>query len=108
MPSAALTRQLTIDFPLEGERIASQPYTVRLSAVGDENGARVVLAVDDEAPRPCRQAAGHWWYDWESPAPGEHRLTAALLSSDGEVLAGAVRTFAVARVRRERRAGAAA
>jgi hypothetical protein len=75
--------QLSVDFPRQGERINSANYTFRISAPGD---VKVEVAVDQGDWKPCRQAAGYWWYDWSGYENGEHEITARLVSNTGRAV----------------------
>lgn len=77
----ALKSQLSVDFPQEGERIAAPQYTLRLSC--PENVRKVEVAIDDGEFQACRQAAGHWWYDWAGYEDGAHEVVARIETQDG-------------------------
>lgn len=72
---------LTIDFPQEGEPIASREYTLRLTAA--EGVPAVEVSLDGGPWSSCRPAVGHWWFDWSGFAPGEHELRGRAVGADG-------------------------
>ena len=72
---------VTIDFPLNGDRISAQYYGVRISAPG---GRPVQISIDGGEWKPCRESAGHFWFDWTGIPAGEHKLTAQIQTADGK------------------------
>lgn len=84
MPETADDVQLAIDFPRKEEKIASSRYTVRISAPVT---GFVDISVDGMPFEPCRQAVGHWWYDWTGYLSGQHRAVVRLTSEDGRPMA---------------------
>ncbi|HEX4048700.1 MAG TPA: hypothetical protein VH309_12730 [Elusimicrobiota bacterium] len=95
MPAAAVKKKIAIDYPKRHERISSPAYTFRLSAALERDES-VEISVDDGPFRPCRFAAGYWWYDWAGYRSHHHRLIARIVSPDGDVVSEAARRFAVA------------
>ena len=95
MPATAVKKKISIDYPKQHERIASDRYTFRVSA---ELGAneRVLVSVDDAAFRPCRFAEGFWWFDWDGYRSHHHRLVAKIVTPDGDVVSEISRRFLVA------------
>lgn len=73
--------QFSVDYPPQGATISSPQYAVRVSAPEDARGVEV--SVDQGAWRPCRKAAGHWWYDWSGYDDGEYEIIARLETADG-------------------------
>lgn len=73
---------LAVDFPRQGERIASREYTLRVSA--PEDIKRMDVSIDQGDWLPCRKSAGYWWYDWSGYDSGEHEILARIETSDGK------------------------
>lgn len=67
------TIQASIDFPQENETVTSPCYTLRIAAPADAE--RVEVSIDDGDWRLCREAGGHFWYDWSNYANGRHEAT---------------------------------
>ena len=95
MPATAVKKKISIDYPKQHERIASDRYTFRLVASlrADE---RVLVAVDDAPFQPCRFAEGYWWFDWYGYRSHHHRLVARIVTPDGDVVSETTRRFVVA------------
>ncbi|MBI4376969.1 MAG: hypothetical protein HY549_11030 [Elusimicrobia bacterium] len=73
--------QLSVDYPQQGERVISPQYTLRLSA--PEGAKNVEVSIDQGDWRCCRQADGHWWYDWSGYDNGEHEIVARIETQEG-------------------------
>jgi hypothetical protein len=85
-------RYVRVDHPLEGEIIASQTYSFRISASPTE---RVEVSIDDRDWLPCRLSVGYWWYDWSDFGAGHHSLLARIPSEGKRHLTSKARQFAV-------------
>ena len=85
-------RYVQVDYPMEGEMIASHFYSFRISASPTE---RVEISIDDEEWLPCRQSVGYWWYDWSHLTVGLHSLQARILSAGTRELKSKPRQFTV-------------
>ncbi|MFI5363441.1 MAG: hypothetical protein ACHQ49_15855 [Elusimicrobiota bacterium] len=90
---ASVRTQLSVDFPRQGETIASDAYTFRISAPGDVQ--KVEVAIDQAEWRPCRQSAGYWWSDWSGYENGEHEITARLVTAEGRAISAEPHEFFV-------------
>jgi hypothetical protein len=92
-----IMESLVIDYPVEGETVASPEYTIRLSATGGHAGGvrRAEVSIDGGPWSACRPAAGYWWYDWSGYLAGRHQLRTRLQLRDGRVAQAAQRTIAV-------------
>ena len=64
---------LTVDFPVESERILPGHYAVRVSAPADEN---VEISIDGGDWQECRSSVGYHWYDWQPTRAGRHTVCA--------------------------------
>lgn len=75
--------RLAIDYPQENETIWNGHYAVRITTT-DCDG--VDLSIDGQASHPCRNVAGHWWFDLRGLAAGSHLLTARLHKGGSDVV----------------------
>ena len=79
---AAVTAEVTLDYPQERERVIGPEYTFRVAA---RAASRVEIAIDGNAWQPCRQAEGYWWYDWSGYLSGKHQAVARIQpQNDGQ------------------------
>lgn len=69
---APLKPAVTCDYPQPGQAISSAEYTLRFSTSFETPSVEV--SIDGGAWQPCREAVGHWWFDWSGYAGGEHAL----------------------------------
>ena len=83
-----------LDYPVQGDTISGRDYTVRISA--PEGTKLVEVAVDQGQWKPCRQAAGYWWYDWSGYEAGEHEIVARSNTPEGRTLRSEPHEFLVA------------
>lgn len=83
---------LVIDFPAADETIWSGHYAVRMNAIAPEG---VEIRLDDGPWLPCRNEAGHWWYDLYDLPDGRHELAARPVNAGETGIA--VRKFKVSR-----------
>ena len=79
-----LTQKVTTDYPRQNDKISSVCYTIRLSAPQGVKKAEV--SIDQGDWLPCREAIGHWWYDWSGYSDGEHEVVARITLQDGNVI----------------------
>lgn len=63
-----------IEYPADGERIASEHYAVKVRAPQDATA--VDVAVDGRDWKPCREDGGVWVFDWSGYHAGGHTLFA--------------------------------
>ena len=84
---------LSVDYPRQGETIASDTYTFRINAPQDVQ--KVELAVDQAEWRPCRLSAGFWWCDWSGYENGEHEIVARLVTAEGRAVSSEPHEFFV-------------
>ena len=80
-----------VDYPVKGEIISSERYTVRVSA--PEGARKVELMIGRGAWRACRPGAGYWWCDWTGYASGEQRIVARAEGPDGRCITSDSREF---------------
>ncbi|MBI3547536.1 MAG: hypothetical protein HY078_00645 [Elusimicrobia bacterium] len=71
---------VAVDHPRDDERILSNEYSIRISAAP---AGKVEISIDGGEWQPCREAVGHWWYDWSGYGPGRHRVVARLQPLSG-------------------------
>jgi hypothetical protein len=82
-----------IEYPQQGENILSPTYSFR---VGAPAGAECVdVSIDQGEWRPCRNAAGYWWYDWSGYDDGEHEIIARTRAPKGRWLLSTPHEFMV-------------
>ena len=86
-------KEVGIDFPHPGETIAPGSYSFRIAAPADAK--EVSLSIDDEAWHPCRQSDGHWWFDWNNEAAGDHVAVSRVIENDGSMHVTQPRLFRV-------------
>ena len=88
MPLAAPARdaggRVTLDYPVNAEKITAPGYTLRAGTVGDAE--RVEISIDQGDWRPCRYSVGYWWYDWGGYAEGRHRAEVRACLKNGRTL----------------------
>lgn len=83
MPVRQKSRSIRLDYPQPGEEIQSPHYTLRFAA--DATPRAVEVSIDDGPWRACREALGHWWFDWSGFGSGEHGLALRVTCADGTV-----------------------
>lgn len=83
---------VSIDYPAEGESVRPGHYSVRLSVAGADQAQ---VRVDGGEWRDCREAVGHFWFDW-APLPGAARLEARARAGKGRWTAAPARDCVVA------------
>jgi hypothetical protein len=88
----ARTTSLSVDYPLEGEIVASAAYTVRITAGTPQS---VEVSLDGEGWLPCRESVGHWWYDLSGYRAGVHTLDARMKNAAGKTVKAKPRQFTV-------------
>ena len=74
---------LTIDFPIEDEKVQGLCYTIR---IGSSNEGRVQISFNDAQWNPCRFNSGYWWFDWGYFVRGDYRIVARMVNDKGEVI----------------------
>jgi hypothetical protein len=85
--------RLSVDFPLQNDKITSAGYTIRVSA---PPGIKTVeVTIDQGDWQTCRQSAGYWWFDWSGYENGEHEVTARLVTPEGRSVSSESREFFV-------------
>jgi len=73
---------IAVEYPRERECITGREYTFRVAA---KEASRVELSIDEGEWRTCRQADGHWWYDWSGYMTGKHQAVARIQpQNDGQ------------------------
>ncbi|MFI5345622.1 MAG: hypothetical protein ACHQ51_04530 [Elusimicrobiota bacterium] len=82
--------EVSVDYPLEGESVRSGHYSIRLTSAG---AGQVQVRLDGEWT-DCREAVGHFWYDW-SPLAGSVRIEARARVGKGRWTAASPRACVV-------------
>ena len=90
--AAQQKRYVRVDYPTEGETIASETYAFRVSASATE---RVEISIDNGEWLPCRPSVGYWWYDWSHFNAGPHSLQARIPPAGTRELKSKPRQFTV-------------
>jgi len=93
--SRAIKNSIALDYPLENETITSRDYSFRMTAEGD---IKSVMAFIDSGNngQTCREAVGHWWYDWSGYQDGDHNVRIEARTGSGKKLVTETRSFRVA------------
>ncbi len=76
--------RVTLDYPVNAEKITAPGYTLRAGTVGDAE--RVEISIDQGDWRSCRHSVGYWWYDWGGYAEGRHRAEVRACLKNGRTL----------------------
>lgn len=84
-----------VEFPAENETIVSTAYTFRILA--PEGAVTVDVSINQGEWRPCREALGLWWHDWNTEGDGEYEAVARARENDGTVTVSEPRIFFVKR-----------
>jgi hypothetical protein len=85
--------KITVEYPKENESINSKHYAFKISARIPV--VKVEVSLDGSELKACRQAAGHWWFDWTGYSSKGYALTARARSKDGAEHMSSVRRFVV-------------
>ena len=80
--TAAPKDYAVIDFPANGEVLKPAHYAVRIGA----SQGPVEISIDGSAWKPCRQAGGYFWFDWNKIPLGDHKLAARARTRDGKTV----------------------
>lgn len=75
--------KVTLDYPVNGEKVTVPVYTLRAGTVGDAE--KVEISIDDGAWQPCRFSVGYWWYDWAGYSEGRHQAEVRARLKNGKV-----------------------
>jgi len=75
------TAMLAVEYPRQGEKIASADYTVRVFA--PEAAGKVGISIDQGPWKSCRSAVGYWWFDWSGFENGEHQIVVSMETEQG-------------------------
>lgn len=81
--SANFNTYIMIDHPCEKENISSSEYVIRIGASME---GYVEISFNDSEWEPCRFAAGYWWFDWQYYQLGNVKISARLVSNDGQII----------------------
>ena len=86
-------KSITLDYPQENENIVSREYAFRITTEGAMRS--VSVSMDAGNWQPCREAVGHWWYDWSDYKEGEHQVRVKAMTQSGEKISFGPRVFRV-------------
>lgn len=84
-------KTLAVDYPQEGEIVASPRYTFRI----DANATRVEIAIDGGDWTSCRRRDDYWWYDWSDYESGRHQAIVRGAPQEGAEPVARTRRFLV-------------
>lgn len=90
---AAKEKSITLDYPQENENVASLEYVFRITA--QDAMRSVSVSIDAGAWQPCREAVGHWWYDWSDYKEGGHQVRVEARTQSGKKISFGPRAFMV-------------
>ena len=82
---------VAVDYPLEGETVRPGHYSIRLTAAG---AGQAQVRFDGGGWSDCREAVGHFWFDW-APQAGPARIEARARAGKGRWVAAPARACAV-------------
>lgn len=82
-----------VEYPQEGEVLASPCYTFRIGTSPQANNVEV--SIDQGDWKPCRESLGLWWHDWADYSKGEHVLSARSLIGESVWSLSTPRRFTV-------------
>jgi len=83
---------VVVQYPQEGEKVYKGHYAVRVDV---QNAQSVQLSINNGLWQDCREASGHYWYDWFPSEAGAFRLAARGLDEDGRIIKSPIRTCRV-------------
>ncbi len=75
---------LTIDYPRDGEPVCAGHYAIRLTAAEAD---LVQIRIDGGDWQNCRQAVGHYWFDW-APRGGDAHIESRSRRGNGRWTSG--------------------
>lgn len=78
-PAKKTPLKVVIDYPAVHEIVLPGHYAIRLTAAG---ATQAQVRFDGDDWSDCRQAAGHFWYDW-APQAGRVRIEARARTGKG-------------------------
>ncbi len=77
--------KIHFDYPKNDEAITGPAYAARIEA---EVPGTVEVSIDEGPWKPCRQAAGYWWYDLDCSKPGKHKAVARIRDGNRPITTG--------------------
>lgn len=83
--------EAAVDHPQEGEVVRPGHYSIRLTAAG---AGQAQVRLDGGEWRDCREAVGHFWFDW-APRTGPARIEARARAGKGRWAAAPARACVV-------------
>jgi hypothetical protein len=91
-PAKKLRLEASVDYPLAAEIVKPGHYSIRLTAAG---AGQAQVRLDGGDWRECREAVGHFWFDW-APAAGPALIEARARAGKGRWTAAPKRACVVA------------
>ncbi|MBI5244696.1 MAG: hypothetical protein HY922_13590 [Elusimicrobia bacterium] len=83
---------IEVQYPQEGEKVYKGHYAVRVDI---QNVQNVQLSINSGDWQDCREASGHYWFDWYPAEAGSFRIVARALGPDGGEAKSTIRTCKV-------------
>lgn len=80
-PKPDIQSNIVIDHPKTGDKIHPHHYAIRMSMFG---GSNAQISIDGGDWMWCRNAGGHYWFDWHSIPQGKHKIVARMKLSTGK------------------------
>jgi hypothetical protein len=91
-PAAVKPAAVEVQYPQEGEKVYRGHYAVRVDV---DNALEVQLSINSGEWQACREASGHYWFDWYPSETGSFRIVARGVSNGGREAKSTVRTCQV-------------
>ncbi|OVE75523.1 hypothetical protein BVX98_07345 [bacterium F11] len=72
---------VSIDYPLDGEKINKGHYAIRISVSEDRP---TEISINGKEWKPCRSADGFKWFDWTVENPGKTKIISRVHNGTNE------------------------
>ena len=83
---------IELQYPQEGEKVYKGHYAMRFDV---QNVQNVQLSINNGDWQNCREASGHYWFDWYPSEAGSFRIVARAIGPEGREAKSTVRTCKV-------------
>lgn len=91
--AAAKTKtQVEVQYPQEGEKVYKGHYAIRVDVDDSQN---VQVSINNGDWQSCREACGHFWFDWYPAEAGSFRIVAKATLQDGRESKSVIRNCKV-------------
>ncbi|MFA6577465.1 MAG: hypothetical protein WCU88_00160 [Elusimicrobiota bacterium] len=81
-----------VQYPQEGEKVYKGHYAIRVDGTDVHN---VLVSINNGDWQHCREACGHYWYDWYPAENGNFRIVAKATAQNGQETKSAIRNCKV-------------